>query len=35
MTVDFYVRAVETMILALQEFDAHLDAVGAGRVPPR
>ena len=35
MTFDFYVRAVETMILALQEFDAHLDAVGAGRVPPR
>jgi hypothetical protein len=33
MTFDFYVRAVETMILAVQEFDAHLDAVGAGRVP--
>jgi hypothetical protein len=31
MTFDFYVRAVETMILAVQEFDAHLDAVGAGR----
>jgi len=33
MTFDFYVRAVETMILAVQEFDAHLNAVGAGGVP--
>lgn len=33
MTFDFYVRAVETMIQAVKEFDAHLDAVGAGRVP--
>jgi hypothetical protein len=35
MTLDFYVRAVETMILAVQEFDAHLGAVGVSRVPPR
>jgi hypothetical protein len=34
MTFDFYVRAVETMILAVQEFDAHLDATGGDRVPP-
>jgi hypothetical protein len=26
-------RAVETMIQAVKEFDAHLDALGAGRVP--
>lgn len=35
MTFDFYVRAVETMILAVKEFDAHLDAVGVGRAPLR
>jgi len=35
MTFDFYVRAVETMIMAVKEFDAHLDAVGAGRAPVR
>ncbi|HEY6356894.1 MAG TPA: M28 family peptidase [Vicinamibacterales bacterium] len=33
MTFVFYVRAVETMIQAVKEFDAHLDAVGAGRAP--
>ena len=31
MTFDFYVRAVETMIQAVKEFDAHLDAVNSGR----
>jgi hypothetical protein len=25
MTLDFYVRAVETLIKAVQDFDAHLD----------
>jgi Zn-dependent M28 family amino/carboxypeptidase len=33
MTHDFYVRAVRTMIAAVQEFDRSLDAVMAGRGP--
>jgi Zn-dependent M28 family amino/carboxypeptidase len=31
MTYGFYVRAVETMVLAVKEFDANLDAVLNGR----
>jgi hypothetical protein len=31
MTLDFYVRAVETLIRATQEFDAHLDEIGRTR----
>jgi Zn-dependent M28 family amino/carboxypeptidase len=27
MSYDFYVRAVETMVYAIKEFDAHLDAI--------
>ncbi len=30
MTLDFYVRAVETMVKAVQEFDGHLDELGGG-----
>jgi hypothetical protein len=31
MSFDFYVRAVETIIRVLQEFDANLDAIAAAR----
>jgi Zn-dependent M28 family amino/carboxypeptidase len=31
MTYSFYVRAVETLVQAVQEFDAHLDAVDKAR----
>ena len=31
MSYDFYVRAVETMVQAVKEFDAHLDAVAKQR----
>jgi citrate lyase beta subunit len=30
MTHDFYVRVVETMVSAVREFDASLDAVAKG-----
>jgi Zn-dependent M28 family amino/carboxypeptidase len=33
MTYRFYVRAVETMVLAVKEFDTNLDAVLKGRGP--
>jgi Zn-dependent M28 family amino/carboxypeptidase len=31
MSHDFYVRAVETAIRVIQEFDAHLDEIGKGK----
>jgi Zn-dependent M28 family amino/carboxypeptidase len=31
MTHDFYIRAVETVIAVVKEFDAHLDAIGKSR----
>jgi Zn-dependent M28 family amino/carboxypeptidase len=32
MTYSFYVRAVETLVRAVQQFDAHLDAIDKARV---
>jgi Zn-dependent M28 family amino/carboxypeptidase len=31
ITVSFYIRAVETLIQAIREFDANLDAINANR----